>query len=172
MRLNPLTSALRTIGLALTGRLHFPAAQRGAVFTAENGQRFTVFRHAVIDPAPTQPEKPGAVFLARFRLARMSARKNIWFSLLPIPFLVGLPDFRSKRWMLDETSGDCAGYYEWDSVEAAENYSRSFAVKFMIGRSVPGSVSFTIYPADRAPAPPARIGFQVESENRLDMGRA
>jgi hypothetical protein len=153
--LNPLTSVLRAIGYAFGGRLHFPKDQVGAVFTTEDGRRFTVFRHVVVDPGPGQPKQPGAVFLARFHVAGMPVRLNRWFSLLPIPFFVGLPGFRSKRWMVGEAAGDSAGYYEWDSLQNAEDYRHSFATRFMLRRSVPASVSFKIYAADQAPAPPA-----------------
>lgn len=68
----------------------------------------------------------------------MSARQNKLFSLLPIPFFVGLPGFRSKLWMLNEASGDFQGIYEWDSVEHVKNYANSFAIKFMTMRSARG----------------------------------
>ena len=74
----------------------------------------------------------------------MSPRQNKLFSLLPVPFFVGLPGFRSKLWMLNEASGDFQGIYEWDSVEHAKNYADSFAMKFMTMRSARGSVSYMI----------------------------
>src|SRR5262249_50073330 len=105
MGLNPMTSVVRALGHALRGRLPFPREPGGAVFTAADGRRFTVFRHVVVDPVPGQPDRPGAVFIPRFHVAGMSVRLNRWFSLLPIPFFVGLPGFRSKRWMVDEATG-------------------------------------------------------------------
>ena len=59
---------------------------------------------------------------------------------------VGLPGFRSKLWMVNPESGDFSGYYEWDTIEDAENYGRSFAAGFMTRRSVPGSVSLKVLP--------------------------
>ena len=38
------------------------------------------------------------------------------------------------------------GIYEWDTVQEAENYASSFAMKFMTMRSVSGSVSCEIIP--------------------------
>jgi hypothetical protein len=76
----------------------------------------------------------------------MTTAQNKRFSLLPIPFFIGLPGFRSKLWMADVATGDCQGLYEWDTVQDAETYAHSFAMKFMMMRSVPGSVSWTVTP--------------------------
>ena len=149
MNPNPLFSALKTIGYALSGRLHFPSGRVGESLRMGDGRSFVIFRQGVVDPLPGQPEHPGAVFIVRFHLATMSAGLNKIFSLLPIPFFIGLPGFRSKLWTLDENSGDFQGIYEWDTVQDAENYAKSFAVKFMARRSLPGSLSFQIEPHPR-----------------------
>ena len=146
MRLNPFLSFVKTLGYALRGRLHFPKDRVGEVLKMGDKQEFVIFRQAIVDPSQHQPEKPGASFRVRFHVAHMSPKQNRLFSLLPIPFFVGLPGFRSKLWMLNEASGDCQGIYEWDTVQDAENYASSFAMKFMTMRSVPGSVSYQIIP--------------------------
>jgi hypothetical protein len=156
IRYTPFYSFIKTLQYLLTGRLHFLKDQIGAVFSNERGQRFTVFRHMVVDPDQSQPSRVGAVFIAQFRVAGMSVRLNILFSWLPIPFYIGLPGFRSKRWMVDEERGVFAGYYKWDTQEMAENYAGSYAAKFMTARSVPGTVNFQVYPRERAPAPPSK----------------
>src|SRR5262245_61621511 len=163
MNLHSLRSFWRAVGYAVNGRLRFPRDQRGAVFTAANGQRFTVFRYVVVDSGPGQPEECGAVLICRFHVAGMSVKHNIWFSLLPIPFYVGLPGFRSKRWMVDEATGDFAGYYEWDTVQNAEDYGHSFATRFMSRRSVPGSFFCKVYAVDRAPPPPVQPASLIAS---------
>jgi hypothetical protein len=43
--------------------------------------------------------------------SHMSPRQNKLFSLLPIPFFVGLPGFRSKLWMVNEATSDCQRKY-------------------------------------------------------------
>lgn len=155
MSLNPAMAALRTARYALTGRLHFSRLPVGHVFVDERGCRFRVFRYVEVKPAADRPAQPGAVFILRFHVAGMSPRVNQLFSWLPIPLFVGLPGFRTKRWMVDDVTGDFAGYYEWDSVRDVENYARSFAGRFMTNRSVPGSIQFSIYAFDAAPPPPA-----------------
>jgi len=140
---HPLRSLVRYLGAALGGRVHFPKDRLGESLVLE-GETWVIFRQLVIDPTPGQPETPGAVFRPRFRVKGMSLKQNMLFSWLPIPFFAGLPGFRSKLWMVNEATGDSSGYYEWDTVEDAENYSRSFAMRFMTLRSEPGSVSFRV----------------------------
>ena len=135
--LHPLQSLANTITLLLRGRVHFPRERLGQTLVLE-GEKWIIFRQVVIDPGPGQPAQPGAVFRPRFHVRGMSARANMLFSWLPVPFITGLPGLRSKLWL-----------YEPASVEDAERYSRSFAAAFMTRRSLPGSVSFRVLPAGR-----------------------
>jgi hypothetical protein len=147
---HPLSSLAGTIRLLLRGRVHFPRKRLGQPLILD-GEKWIIFRQVVIDPGPGQPAQPGAVFRPRFHLRGMSARANMLFSWLPVPFFVGLPGLRSKLWLYDPASGDFSGWYEWDSVEDAERYSRSFAAAFMTRRSLPGSVSFQVLPGGAHP---------------------
>lgn len=139
----PTHSLLQTLRYTLTGRIHFPRERVGETLTMPDGRPFTIFRQVVIDP----PTPGGALFQVRFHVAGMSARQNQLFSLLLIPFFVGLPGFRAKLWMLDEARGDFQGLYRWASVAAAERYAASYAMRFMTRRAVPGSVSYRIVAA-------------------------
>jgi hypothetical protein len=143
--LSPISSFFHCIGLLAAGRLHFPRQRVGEAIILD-GERWVVFRQAVVDPPNGQPARPGSIFRPRFHIAGMSVRQNKLFSLIPIPFFVGLPGFRSKLWLYQPESGDFSGYYEWDRVIDAENYRHSFAAEFMTRRSVPGSVSFQVIP--------------------------
>jgi len=149
-KMGPLHSLWNFLRLIAAGRLHFPRQRAGEAIWLE-GEKWIIFRQAVVDRSEGQPERAGAVFRARFHVAGMSIRQNTRFSILPIPFFVGLPGFRSKLWMVNPESSDSSGYYEWDTVEDAENYSRSFAAGFMTRRSVPGSVSFKVLPQEASP---------------------
>ena len=144
--LSPIASFFRALHLLISGRMRFPRDRVGETLVLENGECWTIFRQVVVTPEPGRPAKAGAVFRPRFRVAGMSLRQNIRFSLLPIPFFTGLPGFRSKLWLYQAETGDFQGYYEWDSVEDAENYANSFAMQFMTRRSVPGSVSCRVIP--------------------------
>jgi len=142
---NFILSLFNTIGNTCTGRLHFPRNRVGKEFIIDE-EKWIIFREAVVDPHKGQPEKPGAIFIPRFHVANMSVRQNMIFSLLPMCLILGLPGFRSKLWMYNPINGDSAGYYEWDTIEDAQNYSQSQAMRFMSNRSVPGSVSFKVIP--------------------------
>lgn len=144
MLFNPAASLFNTIRLALAGRLHFPRGRVGDQWLDPDGRRFTVFREVTVDPGKGQPHKPGARFQVRFHVANMTARQNERFSVIPIPFIVGLRGFRSKLWMIDRATGDFQGVYLWDSIQAAERYAGSFAMRFMTGRALPGSVWYRI----------------------------
>lgn len=145
MSVSPLNSFLKTQINFLTGRLHFPKGRVGQTLTMEDGQDFLIFREAVVEPGRKQPQEPGAVFRVRFHVANMTPEQNKRFSLIPIPFFTGLPGFRRKLWMLNEKTGDFQGIYRWDTVRDAQNYANSFAMKFMTGRSLPGSASYQIF---------------------------
>ncbi|MBT7766865.1 MAG: hypothetical protein HN730_06885 [Bdellovibrionales bacterium] len=46
--------------------------------------------------------------------------------------------------MCDQRTGVNQGIYQWASREDAENYAKSFAVRFMTGRSEHNSISYKI----------------------------
>jgi hypothetical protein len=164
---NPLLSFFRTLLLAIAGRIHFPTGRIGETVDTENGHNFRVFRQVIIDPAGNQPAVPGAIFHVHFRITSMTARQNKLFSLMPIPFIIGLPGFRSKLWIADDATGDCQGIYQWDSIAHAEKYAASVAMRFMMARAVKGSVWYRISAPKKAEgacyqAPPT-VGGEPQS---------
>ncbi len=154
--MNPILSTFRSLWFFLTGRLRFDAARRGWSFTDEKGQTFRVFRYVRLSPPTGRATEPGAVFIPHFHVANMSKRANIRFSLIPMWFIMGLPGFRSKYWMVNDHTGDFAGYYEWESEADARAYADSFAMRFMARRSLPESVWCSVYPRSQAPADPKK----------------
>jgi len=144
--MNPLLSFLKAHWYLLTGRLHFPRERIGEAFTLGDDQLFTIFRKVIIDPPKGQKAKTGALFRVRFRVSDMTPEQNKRFSILPIPFFIGLPGFRSKLWMLDHTTGESQGVYQWDTAGDARNYANSFAMKFMTRRAELGSISYEVRP--------------------------
>ena len=130
-----------TLRLALGRRICFPGELAGRTVRFE-GDEWTVFREAVVG-VRDQHGDGGSVFIARFHVAGMTVRQNIWFSWLPVPLLLGLPGFRSKLWMYNR-AGDFQGIYEWESEDAAQRYAHSAAVRFMTNRSVLGSIAFRV----------------------------
>jgi hypothetical protein len=140
-----LLALARAAALLLTGRVRFPRGEIGRSLTMEDGEKFTVFRHAQVEG----PGDPAAVFVVRFTPAHMSLRQNIRFSLLPMVPLLGLNGFREKYWCVNEETGMCQGVYAWQTVADAEAYAGSVALRFMTGRSLPGSVSHHILDQSR-----------------------
>jgi hypothetical protein len=142
--LNPVCSVFKTIGFVVMGRLHLPTQQIDEVVTDEEGRQFTIFREVVVDPAKDQPEHPGAVLVLHFKVTNISPKLNKFYSLLPLPLYIGDPGFRSKLFTIN--GEDCQSIYEWDTVQDAENYVNSMALKTILMRAVPGSVSYKIVP--------------------------
>lgn len=140
--LNPIRSALNTLGFVIAGRLHFPSKRIGEVVTDAAGQSFTVFRQVSVDPTGDQPAQPGAVLILHFRVTNMSPEVNQIYSLLPLPLYIGDPGFRSKLFTIN--GENCQSIYEWDTVQDAEKYVNSVALKTILLRAVPGSVSYQI----------------------------
>jgi hypothetical protein len=138
----PFSSIVRALWLLMQKRIHFPKDRLGE--TVGEGEGFEIFRQMTLNPGQDQPEKPGAIFKARFRFASMSPEMNIRTSLVPIPFIVAQPGFRSKMWALGRESGEFQGIYEWDTVASAESYWTSFPMKLMKRRAVPESLSYEI----------------------------
>ena len=132
----------RATGLLLTGRIHFPKDRLGEIIHEE--EKFKIFRQIVVNPAGDQPESPRAIFKVCFHFARFSVNTNRTLSLIPIPFIVAQPGFRSKTWLIGQKTGIFQGFYEWDTVKDAENYWTSFPLNLMKKRAIPGSLTYSI----------------------------
>ena len=142
-----LSAALRGLALLVSGRVRFVRDDIGRTLTMEDGEEFTVFRHARVEGAA----EPAGVFVVRFTPAHMSVRQNIRFSLLPVIPLLGQRGFREKYWCVNATNGMCQGVYAWQTVADADAYAHSVALRFMTGRSLPGSVSHQILDQSHEP---------------------
>ena len=138
----PLALFTRAICLWLCGRVHFPKNHVGQVVRED--EDFVIFRKAIVDPLNEQPQRSGAVLRVRFYFKRFSLRLNKLLSIIPIPFIIAQPGFRSKTWMYGKETGVFQGLYEWDTVEDARNYGTSFPLRLMKKRAVPESLVFEI----------------------------
>jgi hypothetical protein len=144
LKANPIAGFLRTAMLFFTGKIGFVETSIGQEFTMEDGEKFEVFRHVIIRSSNKEINKPQAVFTIRFQLKNMTIEKNKKFSRIPMLVFMGFHGFRSKLWMLNEETEVFQGVYEWDTLQDAERYSKSIALRFMTRRSVEGSVSYEI----------------------------
>jgi len=108
----------------------------------EDKREFTIFRHVSI--STKQDKEPIGLFIVRFKPASMTYEQNIKFSRIPMMVFMGFKGFRSKFWCVDKVTGLCQGFYKWQTVKDAKNYSKSIAMKFMTRRSYPDSVEYEI----------------------------
>lgn len=132
----------RAAGLYLRGRVHFPNSQNGD--SIQENEEFIIFRKVFVDPDANQPIKPKALFRVYFHFARFSFKVNKTLSLIPIPFIIAQPGFRSKTWLTGKDTAMFQGLYEWDSVDDAEHYLNSFPLKLMKSRAIPDTLKYEI----------------------------
>lgn len=137
----------RATALLFAGRIHFKRSEIGTLFK-EQEEDFVIFRKVVRSPSRQESAKPGAIFKVQFHFAKHSIAVNKVLSLIPIPLIVAQPGFRSKTWMLGQETGKFQGYYEWDTVNDAENYWHSFPMRLMKKRARPDSLSHEILTRD------------------------
>lgn len=107
----------------------------------DQGETFTAYRKMVVKPLANQPELPGAIFQVRFRFKNLSVKTNQRLSCIPIPLIAAQSGFRSKTWLIGDDSGEFMGYYEFDTIEAAETYWSSLPLRMMRRRASPGSLT-------------------------------
>lgn len=144
MTQNPLALLLRTLKLWVSGRVSFCKDLESSGLE-DRGESFVAFRKVTAEPKSDRPRQPGAIFHVRFRFKNLAAAANRRLSLIPTPFIVAQPGFRSKTWLLGERSGEFIGHYEFDTVEEAEAYWNSLPLKMMRRRAEPGSLTHAVY---------------------------
>jgi len=86
--------------LLLSGRINFPKNRLGEIIPGD--EDFRIFRQMILAPISDHPEHPGAIFKVCFHFARFSTNINRILSLIPIPFIVAQPGFRSKTWLIGQ----------------------------------------------------------------------
>jgi hypothetical protein len=132
----------RAAALWLRGRVHFPKNLNGA--SVREKEEFIIFRKVVVEPGKNQSTKPKALFKVYFCFKRFSPKVNQFLSLIPIPFIIAQPGFRSKTWMTGKETGAFHGLYEWDSLKDAKRYRDSFPLRLMKRRAVPETLVYEI----------------------------
>lgn len=140
--ISPIQVIPRSIGLMLTGRTTYPQQRAGQVITLDDGRQYRVFREVIMRTNP--PRDTGAVFRVWFR-TKMSIHQTMAFSLLTRIGFVGMPGFRGKMWLVNEETGEFGGIYQFDTLEDARHYQRSFAMRFSKWRSKRGCFTTEVY---------------------------
>ena len=143
LQVNPLRGVLRSLYLKTAGRVVFDDAAVGCRLETEDGDVYTIFRRVTIHPPGGAEAAPFGLFDVRFTPTADIAA-NLRLSKVLMWVFMGFEGFRSKYWGVNETTGECRGIYEWDTLQDVERYSKSIAVRNMTRRSKPGSVSFRV----------------------------
>jgi hypothetical protein len=138
--------AWRVLGLLARRRLHLRHEEVGAVVPLPDGRRFVVYRHTTCDGAGDDQLVTLAVWF-HLRGVPPGARVRRYLfereSILNTALYAGFPGYRVKLWMVDPTSSDYAGIYEWNGTEAAARYGR-YITAVLRPLSVRGSVGYQI----------------------------
>lgn len=145
MKEHPVSVIFNSIHVLSQGDARFGWQHLGKTITRPTGRSYRIFRQVVMKLRPGRPQQAGAVFCVWFN-TRTPPAVTIAMSWLTLLFFSGMRGFRSKIWLYDEASGEFGGIYEWDTLEQAEAYGRSFAMKLSALRSVPEQFSKEVYP--------------------------
>lgn len=129
----------------LSGRIHFPEENIGALLTWDDGRTYTVFRRLKVE-GKSQPTDAQAVFSVRFKFDRFNIKINQALSMIPVLFLTGMDGFREKYWAVDESTHSFLGLYQWGTEEIAENYPNSFVFGMLTKRAASNTLSYKILP--------------------------
>ena len=133
----------RAIKYYFQGRLHFDKDVIGQL--RKEDDEYEVFRKIVLDAQGNKGKQPEAIFRVTFNFKGLSETTNKKLSLLPIPFIVAQHGFRSKTWMLGRKTGRFQGFYEWDTIEDANQYWHSFPMKMMKRRAISSSLQYEVH---------------------------
>jgi hypothetical protein len=154
-------SAVRTVGLAASGRLRWRGDLVGHVVLGPDGHLYRVFRDTGrrptgagdLDHAVGGPLAAPATYVAGFRLAWLgppaSWRHRLFrrVCIVTVPLFSGCPGYRRKLWLAEVGGPRYLGIYQWDDAMDAASYD--LALRPILDRlSVRGSAHGTVL-ADR-----------------------
>ena len=137
-----LSSIIRAIYYLFISKLHFPSNYNNKIIRMDDGTEFKIFRHMRLKSS-IQSEN-SAIFIVRFKFKKFSHQANIRLSRIPILLIAGFPGFRDKLWMIDWKTGYWQGMYQWEAVEAIEEYKKSFVLGMMNKRADTHPISYNI----------------------------
>ena len=144
IKYNPVYAVVRFIFLKLSRRIEYHVGNIGKTETLSDSKEYSVFLEIHILDKNKKPKKGRAVFRVIFHSPRISADTVIKRTRFTVPFFSGLPGFCTKQFMVNREDGKFSGRYEWETVEAARRYARSYAMGFMKKRSKPFPVTYEI----------------------------
>jgi hypothetical protein len=140
-------SIRRYVALVASGALRLRRDRRGERYRIDQGGTYEIFRETVSAGEPID-----AVVLVvgfRLRLVRSLAPLHWLFQrvcILTTPFWSGFRGFHVKLWMVEPSTKNYLGIYEWDGAANAQAYVDAL-VRVLHPLSTPDSVWCQLYPA-------------------------
>ena len=141
-------SAATFARLVLRRRLRLPRERLGVLVSLAGSTSFRVFRETCLDPE--RPLSDPAVLEVGFRLKAIGSSRLLHrvfqkVCILTTPFWAGVLGFSVKLWLVDATTCDYGGLYQWRDAADAERYVAALlpVLRFF---SVPGSVWYRVTP--------------------------
>ena len=131
----------------IKGRLRLSKASIGQILRMEDGEIYQVFRH--IRMRPEKEVTFPITFIVRFKFSRLSHRANKITSIIPMFMISGYPGFQMKIYAVNKGNGYWTGMYQWESVNALEEYKRSFVFRMMNRRAIDETVTTLELPDHR-----------------------
>ncbi len=133
----PVCLVLSLLRLTL-GRLRFSNQMTGGTIQINDGEEFRIFRH--ISRYPFHWNNSTTVFIVNFKFSRLSHRANKIASIIPMLLITGFPGFNIKIYCVNLQNGFWQGMYQWESIQALEEYKKSFVFKVMNKRAIKSSI--------------------------------
>ncbi|MHB8842534.1 MAG: hypothetical protein ACYC56_12250 [Candidatus Aquicultor sp.] len=140
-------SVLRFGGLVISRSLHLRRGRVGELYEIDQGGTYKIFRETVGNDG-TSDSSNVLVVGFRMRLLRRDPLLHWIFQracIMTTPFWSGFRGFRVKLWMVDPTSKDYLGIYDWAGRQNAQSYVDAL-VRVLRPLSTPGSVWYELYP--------------------------
>lgn len=138
----------RAISLFLKGNVTFPKDLDGSTLK-EGEEKFLIFRKVVVTNKDRNTQNQSVILKVIFHFRRFTFKVNRFLSIIPIPFIIAQPGFKSKTWMTGRESGTFYGLYEWDNIENAKRYLNSFPLKLMKKRAIPETLKLKFIENDK-----------------------
>lgn len=142
MKSNPIINFWRYHYRLLTGHIKYPDVKQ---ITDDSEPAYRTFLRIVRYGKTGSRVSAHAILKVTFGVRKMSFIQKRVIPLLSIPFFAGFRGFVSKSFMVDEAQNMFRGCYEWESVEAAQEYIFSYPMSFMRKISVPGTLCYEIH---------------------------
>jgi hypothetical protein len=132
--------------LSFNSSLHRPKNRVGMIFGIQEKGNYSIFRETVNTKSPNQTP---VILVVGFRLKRIGSNSFLHYlfqriCIITTPFWSGLPGFYIKLWMVEPSSKNYAGIYEWKGEEPAHNYLNAL-IPVLQFFSVKGSVWYSVY---------------------------